>query len=215
MSLLHHLLRPVQLPGLLKKNFRAWVARAFLRVHGVEFGADVKLFGRPEIVRLCGRIRLGDGVVLLSKGRRYHTAIYHPTRLMTDSSVTATIEIGDHTRINGASIHATDRITIGKRCLIGANVTILDGDGHGVALADREQTNPVSRPVVIEDRVWIGINSIILKGVHIGAGAVVGAGSVVARDVPPETLVAGNPAQVVRSLTEARSDPAVLEECAG
>jgi acetyltransferase-like isoleucine patch superfamily enzyme len=56
------------------------------------------------------------------------------------------------------------------------------------------------KPVKINDRVWIGFNSIILKGVTIGEGGIVGAGSVVTKDVPPYTIVAGNPARVIREI---------------
>lgn len=56
------------------------------------------------------------------------------------------------------------------------------------------------RPIVIEDKVWIGINSTILPGVKIGYGAIVGAQSVVTRDVPPMTVVAGNPARIIKRI---------------
>jgi galactoside O-acetyltransferase len=59
----------------------------------------------------------------------------------------------------------------------------------------------IRKPVKIEDKVWIGFNSIILKGVTVGEGAIVGAGSVVTKDVPPYTIVAGNPARIIRELT--------------
>ena len=56
------------------------------------------------------------------------------------------------------------------------------------------------RPIVLEDKVWIGINSTILQGVTIGYGAIVGAQSVVTRDVPPMTIVAGNPARIIKKI---------------
>ena len=60
----------------------------------------------------------------------------------------------------------------------------------------------IRKPIVIKDKAWIGFNSIILKGVTIGEGAIVGAGSVVTKDVPPYTIVAGNPARIVREIPE-------------
>ena len=106
--------------------------------------------------------------------------------------------IGDRAFINyGVDIAATGLVSIGADCLIGTHVSIIDNDFHG--LVDRHET-PSPRPVVIGDNVWIGNRAIILPGVTIGEGAVVGAGSVVTRDVPARTVVAGNPARMVREL---------------
>lgn len=173
---------------------------AWLRRQGVEFGPGLVLMGRPRIERIRGRIVLGAHVTLRSHDHGYHTAMYHPTRLMVDASPDALIEVGDGTRLNGVSIHATRLIRIGRNCLIAANVSLLDSDGHGVSVADRGKANPVSEPVLIDDDVWIGANAIVLKGVHIGRGAIVAAGSVVTRDVAPMTLVGGNPARVIKAL---------------
>jgi tetrahydrodipicolinate N-succinyltransferase len=176
-----------------------WHVRHLKRL-GAEVGEGVVVLGRPNVQRIAGRIVIGAGVTLRSSDSGYHTAMYHPVRLMVDASDDAVIEIGENTRINGASIHATRRISIGRNCLIAANVTILDSDGHGVSVADRDVHNPVSRPVRVDDDVWIGANAIVLKGVTIGRGAIVAAGSVVTRDVPAMTLVGGNPAQVIKRL---------------
>ena len=94
-------------------------------------------------------------------------------------------------------IAATGLVAIGAECLIGTHVSIIDNAFHDVV--DRQQV-PAPKPVVIGDNVWIGNRAIILPGVTIGDGAVVGAGSVVTRDVPDRTGVAGNPARVVREL---------------
>ncbi len=123
----------------------------------------------------------------------------------------AVIEIGDGTYVANASLVATARITIGARCLIAGGVTVADSDFHplgpaarvadSIALSpagDRRQRPPMDvRPVVIEDDVWIGWNATILKGVRVGAGAVVEPGAVVTRDVPAGARVAGNPARPV------------------
>jgi serine acetyltransferase len=173
---------------------------AWLRRQGVVFGPGLVLLGRPRVECISGRIVLGERVTLRSHDWGYHTAMYHPTRLMVDASPHALIEVGDGTRINGASIHATNLVRIGRNCLIAANVMLLDSDGHGVSVADRGRHNPVSEPIVLEDDVWIGANAIVLKGVTVGRGAVVAAGSVVTRDVAPMTLVGGNPAKVIKTL---------------
>ena len=80
---------------------------------------------------------------------------------------------------------------IGPKCNL---ITI----NHDVNPDNRSAT--YGRPIVIEDRVWIGINSTVLPGVRIGYGAIIGAQSVVTRDVPPMTIAAGNPARIIRKI---------------
>jgi acetyltransferase-like isoleucine patch superfamily enzyme len=121
--------------------------------------------------------------------------------------------IGDFTLLNGALIMAEEKIDIGSHCLISWNVGIADSDFHPLEPAQRlidaqalapYFTNRPPRPklrtapVKIGDNVWIGMNAIILKGVTIGENSVVAAGSVVTKSVEPNTVVAGNPAQVVK-----------------
>jgi acetyltransferase-like isoleucine patch superfamily enzyme len=123
----------------------------------------------------------------------------------------AVIEIGDCCYIANASLVCTERITVGSRVMIAGGVTIADSDFHPVGpalrLADTVALSPAgergrrppveSRPVVIEDDVWVGYNATIFKGVRVGAGAIVAPGAFVTRDVPPGVEVAGNPARVV------------------
>lgn len=89
-------------------------------------------------------------------------------------------------------------ITIGNDVFIGPKVNLITIN-HDPNPENRSAT--YGRPILIEDKVWIGINSTILPGVRIGYGAIVGAGSVVTKDVPAMTVVAGNPARVVRKIT--------------
>ena len=105
----------------------------------------------------------------------------------------AYLGIGHNSYINDSTrIAAQQSITIGKNCAISFGVTIIDDDGHGLG------SPPYSAPIVIEDNVWIGCNVTILKGVIIGSGSVVAAGAVVNKSCPPNSLLAGVPAQVIR-----------------
>ena len=106
----------------------------------------------------------------------------------------ATISIGDGTYLNrNAEVVAAGSVRIGRDCKIARDVIIMDTDQHALPGSDL-----VVRPVEIGDRVWIGARAIVLKGVRIGHDAVVAAGAIVTRDVPPHSVVAGNPARVLR-----------------
>jgi acetyltransferase-like isoleucine patch superfamily enzyme len=86
-----------------------------------------------------------------------------------------------------------ESIRIGENVGFGDRVTLRDSDNHDIGSG-----KPMGAPIVIEDNVWVGLESTILKGVTIGTGAMVAAGSLVTKDVPPGTLVAGRPAKVIR-----------------
>ena len=113
------------------------------------------------------------------------------------------ISIGDHF-VGNFHLTILDEapVTIGNHVYIGPNVGIYTV--HHALLADQRNEGIMqSRPVTIHDNVWIGGNVVILRGVTIGEGAVIGAGSVVTRDIPPRVIAAGNPSRVLRPLTEA------------
>ena len=119
------------------------------------------------------------------------------------------LEIGDYSYLANASIACAAKITIGSYVFIAGGVTIIDSDFHPLdpasRLVDTIALSPVgnrkhrtcikARPVSIADDVWIGYNATILKGISIGSGVVIEPGSVVREDVPPNTHIAGNPAQ--------------------
>lgn len=121
------------------------------------------------------------------------------------------IEIGDYSYITNASLVCSTKICIGKRVFIAGGVTIADSDFHPIGpalrMADTIALSPIgnatnrppikSKAVTIEDDVWIGFNATILKGVHIGSGAIIEPGSLVLENVAPGTTVSGNPAQPV------------------
>lgn len=122
------------------------------------------------------------------------------------------LQMGDHSYLGpGARIWALDKIFIGSRVFVSHGVNIHDSDSHSLSARERHERflekmqhgkhlvpeNAKSAAVTIEDDVWIGFNAMILKGVTIGRGAVVGAGSVVTKNVDPFTIVVGNPPRVV------------------
>jgi acetyltransferase-like isoleucine patch superfamily enzyme len=110
------------------------------------------------------------------------------------------ITFGTGTHVNNGVTIVSEGpgISIGRGCLIGPGVHLYDSDFHVLEAGARGSAPPRRAAVDVADEVFIGSNAIILKGVTIGRGSVVGAGAVVARDVPPSSIVAGNPAQVVQ-----------------
>jgi acetyltransferase-like isoleucine patch superfamily enzyme len=167
---------------------------AVLRAHwyfrdAAKLGSRCRVWGSP-IVRNNGTLLIGNKVRLVST--------LAPIELSVDAG--ATLDIGDDVYINyGCSIGATQSIKIGAHSNIGGHVTILDNDFHRLE-PERRQEVPPSAPVVLEENVWLGLRVIVLRGVTIGRDSVVGAGSVVSRDIPPRSLAAGVPAKVVRQL---------------
>jgi len=124
------------------------------------------------------------------------------------------IKVGDRTFIGtDTSIYCYDEIEIGNDVMFSWGVTITDTNAHSLISAERKKdvadwkkgaiykdwTNVKHQKIVIQDKVWIGFNSIILKGVTIGEGAIVAAGSVVTKDVAPYTIVGGNPATFIKT----------------
>lgn len=119
-------------------------------------------------------------------------SLYSDVGLFLDAD-RAYVEIGSNTYLNErCEIKCQSSIKIGCECAIGWDVTIIDSDYHSI------NDSLVSMPITIGNNVWIGCKSIILKGVTIGDGAVIAAGSVVSKDVPPHTLVGGVPAKVLK-----------------
>lgn len=137
-----------------------------------------------------GHLLVTDGGSLDVQG---HFRIFTGLRVVVDP--------GGHLKLGSGYINSDVRIgcfnsiTIGNDVTISEQVTIRDSDNHDV----QGSRAPSSAPIVIGDHVWIGLRSTILKGVTIGSGSLIAAGSIVNRDVPEHTLVAGVPATVKRT----------------
>lgn len=146
-----------------------------------------------------GRIVIGDSVRLSGK-----PSLIFSNCLRQDPELV----IGDGTFIgHDCCFNIATAVHIGKHCLLAGRIRVYDVDSHPIDAVQRRSagTFPAenSSPVVIEDDVWIGSRAIILKGVTISARSIVGAGAVVTRDVPPDVVVGGNPARVVKHLPPA------------
>lgn len=177
------------------------------RLLGIDLEPQVTAHGSVGLLRWPGgRIRIGEGTSLISSWRRATAAaLNHPVRLRVFGPGAA-IDIGPQCQLSGTSITARSQtIRLGCQVMLAPNCTIVDSDFHAPWPPEARIHAPGlenDRPVVLEDFVWVGMNSLILKGVTIGAGAIIGAGSVVTRSVPPCCLAAGVPARVLRQLDD-------------
>ncbi|GAB3823435.1 acyltransferase [Hymenobacter jeollabukensis] len=186
----------------------AWFNARYAR----RLGNAVQVFGLPLLeVENWQNIRIGRGAWLISDSFFSQPGVNHPVmiRLMSPE---ARLTIGDDFGISGGGICVQTEVRIGNGVMMGANAFVADTDFHPLGTDSRRFNfdNIRSRPVVIEDNVFIGMNSIILKGVTIGRNAVIGAGSVVTRDVPANEIWSGNPARFVRRLGADEPRPETL-----
>jgi maltose O-acetyltransferase len=162
-------------------------ARWYLR-RVTHLGQRVRLWGRPAVRNVGGELIIGDRAVLLST--------VATLELIAEGG---RLEIGENSFINyGCSIAATQLVQIGANCKIGKQSIIIDNNFHHLE-PERRNIRPPSAPTVLEPSVWLGARVIVLPGVTIGTGSVIGAGSVVTKNIPPRSLAAGIPAKVVRS----------------
>jgi hypothetical protein len=148
------------------------------------------------IIRGPGRVVIGAGADLFTfgPGRRVRLMARKPD---------ATIRIGERARLNGTELHADTSIDVGPDCILG-QAFIADTDAHSMRSDRRTDPDAPVRTsaILIERNVWVARQAAILPGVTVGTGSVVAYGAIVTSDVPPNVLVAGNPARVVRSLPD-------------
>lgn len=178
--------------------------RLYFALHGVAWGTGWMVYGAPLIQRHAGsRITIGRGLTMRNWFGSNPLGVHHRSILATWAA-DAQIVLGDDVGMTGATLVAQTAIRVGNRVFIGANSTVCDTDFHPLRSDERnsDPTAGVSRPIVIDDDVFIGMSALILKGSRIGRGSIIGAGSVVSGDVPPNVVYAGNPAQLVRRLSD-------------
>lgn len=184
-------------------RFTTVAGRVVLRAEKVSFGDRLVLKGVPLVKRTPGSvISLGHDVTIVSYSMDTALGINHAFKMET-LQPDAIIRIGDHVGISGGTLCAVTHIELGSRSILGANVTIVDSDFHPMFTGWRlrRSDNVQSAPVVLEENVFVGTGTYVLKGVRIGRNSVIAAGSVVMRDVPANAVAGGNPAKVLRMFT--------------
>lgn len=157
------------------------------------------------------KVRIGNDFIFTS-GECINPLCRNQRGCIVTERAESVIEIGDHVGMSSPCLWAKERITIGNYVKIGGDCIFMDSDAHNLDWRIRNSQvmfSPMESldihtckcaPIVIEDHVLIGARSIILKGVTIGHGSVIGAGSVVVRDIPANCIAAGNPCVVIKML---------------
>ena len=166
-----------------------------LLLAGVKIGKHVKFYGLTRFLRKPSSvISIGNNCEFRSTSDSNLIGINHKCIIATHMPH-AEILIGNNCGFSGVTIGAFEKIVISDDVKCGANVVITDSDWH---LDDVRIKR--SKPVLINKNVWIGLNTIILKGVSIGENSVIGAGSVVTKDIPANCIAAGNPCKIIKTI---------------
>lgn len=170
-------------------------------LNGVKVGKNVRIRGTVDIRQPDdGEIIIGDNVLINSAAWANPIGWSDKTRFELFDN--GSIYIGNNVGISNVAIASSAKVVIGNNVLLGAGVKIYGTDFHPANPEDRLATNQSeltrSKDVIIEDNVFIGAGTIILKGVHIGKACTIGAGSVITKDIPEREIWAGNPAKFIR-----------------
>ena len=161
----------------------------------VTIGHNVQFQGKTYFRTLPGaKIKIGDDCLFQSNHASNLIGIYTPCMISTISRC-ARITIGHNCGFSGTVIGSAQEIIIGNNVRCGANTMITDSDWHS---DDLRVSNDA--PVIIEDKVWLGYGVKVLKGVRIGENAIIGAGSIVTKDIPSNVIAAGNPCRVIKNM---------------
>lgn len=174
--------------------------KILLSNYKVNYGINLKINGRIYIKSL-GNLKIGDNCIINSSKNINPIGGDIISRLIVQEN--AMLHIGNNVGISNSTIYCVNKITIEDNVWIGGGCKIWDSDFHSIDPNIRlfqNDSNINTKPINIKERAFIGGLSIILKGVTIGKNSVVGAGSVVTKDIPENEIWAGNPAKFIRKL---------------
>lgn len=182
-------------------------------ISGLPFDTSWRIKGRPYIIKRKWYDRLfrglRGGTIMIGKNFGCNNSLTSNTIGLIQPCIFDVVEeksqiiIGNNVGISGSTINATKSVVIEDNVLIGSGCIITDTDSHPIEYYNRiknDMTKTHRSPILIKEGAFIGARSIILKGVTIGRHSIVGAGSVVSKDVPDKCIVAGNPARIIKYL---------------
>ena len=163
---------------------------------GIQIGKKNRFYGIPILFRtVCSKISIGNNCIFRSDFTSNLIGVNKKCSIATLCE-NAEVIIGNNCGLSGTTICAAEKIVIGNDVLCGANVTITDSNWH----TERYLSKP--GPVIIEDNVWLGLNTVVLKSVTIGKNSIVGANSLVVKSIPENVIAAGNPCKVIKRLEQ-------------
>lgn len=175
--------------------------KILLKLMKVKYDKKLLLKGTPVIINKKGaKMHIGKNVTIKSSFLSNLIGLYSRTIIVTRTE-NSQIIIGNNVGISGATIYARKSIEIGDNTLIGGNVKILDNDFHPLEIEDRNNDRKekiLAKPIKIGKNCFIGCNSIVLKGTELGDGCIVGAGAVVSGKFDANSVIAGNPAKIIK-----------------
>lgn len=202
------ILKIIHIPRIIRTIISNFLNPLFFRINRIELGKGAWIIGDVSIDN-HGDFTIGDNFNLTSGDSLNPISTNSKACFYIEQN--AKVTIGERVGMASPRLWISKGLSIGNRVAIGANVLIIDTDCHQIdyrvrhglckyeeSPAPEEHKKIQTAPIVIEDNVWIGAHSIILKGVTIGARSIIGAGSVVTHDIPADCIAAGNPCKIVR-----------------
>lgn len=193
------LLKIYNIPKVLRMKWSVYFNRWYFRAKKIEYGLNLNVIGNMSIYGK-GNIKIGNNFMMTNDCNVNPISSNIKGTFYTEEN--AFVSIGDNVGMSATRLWISKRLTIGNNVKIGACTLLIDTDSHPIDYNIRRTSNEGTKasPITIEDDVWIGAHSIILKGVTIGARSIIGAGSVVTKDIPCDCIAAGNPCKVIKNL---------------
>lgn len=184
-------------------NIMPSINRIKLQAFGIEYDKNCQIMAHCTIITgRSSQVSIGKNFRLVSSD------LINPlckNKACINVSENACLQIGDNCGMSSPTIWVRKSVKIGNNVNLGGGCLLFDTDAHSLNYLHRrngitDMANRIDKEIIIDDDVLVGANTIILKGVHIGARSVIGAGSVVTKDIPEDSIVAGNPAKVIKKI---------------
>jgi acetyltransferase-like isoleucine patch superfamily enzyme len=183
------------------RNLSEIVLKFLLSKYKVTYGKNIVSFGIPYLnVEKSAKCKFGEGLIFVNSPK--FSTLGKCNRCKISVGENALLEIGDAVGMSNVTIVATKSIKIGHNVLLGGGVTIVDSDFHSLNpthwFTPEDEINMKSESVIIENNVFVGMDTIILKGVTIGSNVIIAAGSVIFKNIPSNEIWGGNPATFIK-----------------
>lgn len=185
------------------KTWGTFICRFLFFVNNVKYKTVIS-YGKPYIHVSMGATFKAGANLKLNNGVRYSDSGMNG-KCKIEVREKATLDIGNNVGMSDVTISCYEYIKISDNVLLGVGVQLRDTDNHSLNPIDRKDTkkdfeNRKTAPIIINENVFIGGNSTILKGITIGNNAIVGASSLVSKNIPPGEIWAGNPARFIKKI---------------